>query len=220
MGSVALVGMGANGRDRGTRALGVATVVLLLLDPGLATAIGFALSVLATAGILLLAPGWRDALTRWLPRWLAEAVAVPRGRPARLHAADRGDLGPGQPGRGAGQPAGGAGGRAGHRPGAARRPAHAGRAAGRPVGAAWPAGWCVPWIVEVARHMASLPTAGRPLGERTARDRGPGPGERWRSRCSDRAWCDGAPPGWRAAGCSSRPSWCGCRRPAGRPRAG
>ena len=77
MGTVALVGMGANGRDRGTRALGVATVVLLLLDPGLATAIGFGLSVLATAGILLLAPGWRDALTRWLPRWLAEAVAVP-----------------------------------------------------------------------------------------------------------------------------------------------
>ena len=77
MGTVALVGMGANGRDRGTRALGVATVVLLLLDPGLASAIGFGLSVLATAGILLLAPGWRDALARWLPRWLAEAVAVP-----------------------------------------------------------------------------------------------------------------------------------------------
>jgi competence protein ComEC len=77
MGSVALLGMGANGADRGMRALGVAAIILLLLDPMLASAIGFALSVLATAGILLLAPGWRDALARWLPRWLAEAVAVP-----------------------------------------------------------------------------------------------------------------------------------------------
>ena len=77
MGSVALLGMGANGTDRGTRALGIATIVLLLVDPTLATALGFGLSVLATAGILLLAPGWRDALSRWLPRWLAEAVAVP-----------------------------------------------------------------------------------------------------------------------------------------------
>ena len=72
-----LLGMGANGADRGTRALGVATIVLLLARPGLASAVGFGLSVLATAGILLLAPGWRDALARWLPRWLAEAVAVP-----------------------------------------------------------------------------------------------------------------------------------------------
>jgi competence protein ComEC len=77
MGSVALLGMGANGADRGMRALGVAAIVLLLVDPRLASAVGFALSVLATAGILLLAPGWRDALSRWLPRWLAEAVAVP-----------------------------------------------------------------------------------------------------------------------------------------------
>jgi competence protein ComEC len=38
---------------------------------------GFALSVLATAGILLLAPVWRDALMRWTPRWVAEAVSVP-----------------------------------------------------------------------------------------------------------------------------------------------
>jgi competence protein ComEC len=77
MGSVALLGMGANGADRGTRALGVATVILLMVDPGLASTAGFGLSVLATAGILLLAPGWRDRLATWLPRWLAEAIAVP-----------------------------------------------------------------------------------------------------------------------------------------------
>src|SRR6478735_6046521 len=77
MGAVGLLALGFNGRQRGSRALGVAVVVLLLVQPGLATSLGFALSVLATGGILLLAPGWRDALARWLPRWLAEAVAVP-----------------------------------------------------------------------------------------------------------------------------------------------
>ena len=77
MGSVALIGMGAHGRRRGTRALGAAVLLLLLLDPWLATSIGFALSACATAGILWLAPGWRDRLARWLPRWVAEAVAVP-----------------------------------------------------------------------------------------------------------------------------------------------
>ena len=77
MGSVALVGMGAGGRERGVRALGVAVWILLLLDPWLALSIGFALSALATAGILFLAPPCRDALGRWMPRWLAEAIAVP-----------------------------------------------------------------------------------------------------------------------------------------------
>ncbi len=77
MGTVALVGLGSNGLRRGTRALGVAVVVLLVTDPWLASSVGFALSVLATAGILLLAPPWRDALARWLPRWAAEAIAVP-----------------------------------------------------------------------------------------------------------------------------------------------
>lgn len=77
MGTVALVGMGANGRSRGTRCLGVAVLGLLLVWPRLAVTAGFALSVLATAGILLLAPVWRDALARWAPRWVAEAVSVP-----------------------------------------------------------------------------------------------------------------------------------------------
>ena len=77
MGAVGLLAMGVNGRHRALRGLGVAVVVLLLVQPGLAVSVGFALSVLATAGIVILAPGWRDALARWLPRWLAEAIAVP-----------------------------------------------------------------------------------------------------------------------------------------------
>lgn len=77
MGSVALIGMGSNGRQKGVRALGVAVFTLLLFDPWLALSLGFVLSALATAGILFLAPPWRDALMRWLPRWMAEAVTVP-----------------------------------------------------------------------------------------------------------------------------------------------
>ncbi len=77
MGTVALLAMGTDGRQRGARALGAAVVALLLVDPRLSLSIGFALSVTATAGIILLAPGWRDALASWLPRWLAEAIAVP-----------------------------------------------------------------------------------------------------------------------------------------------
>ena len=77
MGSVALIGMGSNGREKGVRAFGVAVFLLLLFDPWLALSLGFVLSALATAGILFLAPPWRDALMRWLPRWIAEAVSVP-----------------------------------------------------------------------------------------------------------------------------------------------
>ncbi len=77
MGSVALLGLQAGGRAAGTRALGAATAGLLVLDPALASTAGFALSVLATGGILLVGPRTRDALAGWLPRAWAEAIAVP-----------------------------------------------------------------------------------------------------------------------------------------------
>lgn len=77
MGSVALLGLGSRGPDQGVRALGIALLVLLALDPWLAVSPGFTLSALATLGILLVAPPMRDALDDWLPRWAAEAFAVP-----------------------------------------------------------------------------------------------------------------------------------------------
>ncbi len=77
MGTVGLLALGSNGRQRALRGLSVAVVALLLVDPGLGTSPGFALSAMATGGIVLLAPGWRDTLARGIPRWLAEAVAVP-----------------------------------------------------------------------------------------------------------------------------------------------
>ncbi|WP_240311514.1 ComEC/Rec2 family competence protein [Nocardioides houyundeii] len=77
MGSVALFALTRNGTDRGLRTLGVAVVALLLADPRFAVSAGFALSVLATAGILVLAPEWSAAMSRWLPRWACDAIAVP-----------------------------------------------------------------------------------------------------------------------------------------------
>jgi competence protein ComEC len=157
MGSVALLGLGTNGTDTGTRALGVATVVLLLVDPGLATAVGFVLSVLATAGILLLAPTWRDALARWLPRWLAEAVAVPAAAqlvctPVVAAVAGQVSL-----------VAVGANLLAAPVVGPATVLGLMGGLttlvwppAGRILGSA--AGWCVAWIVEIAQRGAGLPT--------------------------------------------------------------
>ncbi|MEV5966920.1 ComEC/Rec2 family competence protein [Kribbella sp. NPDC051952] len=78
MGLIALAAMtsGGSGR-RAVRSLSVAVIGLLLLDTSLARSAGFALSVLATAGIVLLGPGWRDAMAKWLPRWLAEAISCP-----------------------------------------------------------------------------------------------------------------------------------------------
>jgi competence protein ComEC len=78
MGTVALVALAAGRPRAALPALATAVAALLLLDPGLARSPGFALSVLATLGLVVLAPGWRDALqARGVPRPLAEALAVP-----------------------------------------------------------------------------------------------------------------------------------------------
>ncbi len=77
MGLVALAALGAGGRQAGLRHLSVAATALLLLDPYLARSIGFTLSVLASGGIVWWARPWTSLLQRWLPRVLAESVAVP-----------------------------------------------------------------------------------------------------------------------------------------------
>jgi len=78
MGAVGLLAL-ALGRERAALpALSTAVIVLVLVDPGMAVSMGFALSVVATAGLVLLAPRWADGLAaRGVPRGLAEAVAVP-----------------------------------------------------------------------------------------------------------------------------------------------
>ena len=77
MGSVALLATAVDSAVRGIRTLSVAVLGLLLIDPAMASSIGFALSAVATAGILLVAPRFRLALARWLPGWLADAIAIP-----------------------------------------------------------------------------------------------------------------------------------------------
>lgn len=80
MGTVALsalVAGAADGPRRGLRSLSAAVLGLLVVDPWLSRSAGFVLSTAATAGIVLWATPWADRMTRWAPRWLAEAVCVP-----------------------------------------------------------------------------------------------------------------------------------------------
>ena len=77
MGCAGLAGLGLGGRQRGLRQLSWAVVALLLIDPWLSATAGFALSVVATAGIICWGRPWTEALSGWLPRPLSEAVAIP-----------------------------------------------------------------------------------------------------------------------------------------------
>lgn len=80
MGIVGLIGVSRSRRAAGAPALGASVIVLLVIDPWLARSYGFALSVLATAGLLLFARPWGEGLAARLPailRPLAFAVAVP-----------------------------------------------------------------------------------------------------------------------------------------------
>ncbi|MCS5720297.1 ComEC/Rec2 family competence protein [Herbiconiux sp. CPCC 205763] len=77
MAVIVLVALAAGRPSSGLPPLCLSVVVLLALDPWLARSAGFALSVLATAGLLLLTRPLASVGERFLPRWLALAVAVP-----------------------------------------------------------------------------------------------------------------------------------------------
>lgn len=158
MGVVGLFALGTDGRRRGLRALGVAVTGLLLVWPPLAVSIGFALSVLATAGIVVAGPPISRGLARTLPMPLAQAVAVPLAAQVAVTPVIAGISGEVSlvavlanvvvaPAVGPATVLGLAGGLLG--------------LAWLPLGQAcgWAAGWCVAWIVTVAEWGAQLPRA-------------------------------------------------------------
>ncbi|HEX2419901.1 MAG TPA: ComEC/Rec2 family competence protein [Micromonosporaceae bacterium] len=78
MGTLGLVALASSRPRAAVPGLATSVYLLVVADPELAADPGFALSVLATAGLLLLAPRWRDALRRRrVPSGVAEALAVP-----------------------------------------------------------------------------------------------------------------------------------------------
>ncbi|HVV74720.1 MAG TPA: ComEC/Rec2 family competence protein [Mycobacteriales bacterium] len=76
MSGVMLLAMLTGRRTSARPALASAVVLLVVLDPFLARSVGFVLSVVATAGIVVLAPGWTRRLESRLPRPAAVALAV------------------------------------------------------------------------------------------------------------------------------------------------
>ncbi|RKT82827.1 competence protein ComEC [Saccharopolyspora antimicrobica] len=78
MGAVTLLALVLGRRRSALPVLSASVIGLLLLLPELATSAGFALSVAATAGLVVLAPAWAAALRdRGVPVGVAEAIAVP-----------------------------------------------------------------------------------------------------------------------------------------------
>lgn len=77
MGAVALLALCVGRRKQALPALCTAIIALLAWSPSLAVDAGFALSVLATSGLVLLAPGWSDWLqSHGCRRAPADALAV------------------------------------------------------------------------------------------------------------------------------------------------
>lgn len=77
MGAVTLVAVVTHRRRQAIPALAGSVLVLLIAAPELAVDAGFALSVTATAGLVVLAPVWsRRWVARGWPKPLADAVAV------------------------------------------------------------------------------------------------------------------------------------------------
>jgi competence protein ComEC len=77
MGAITLAGMLSSRRRQALPALAATVLVLVAVAPQLAVDVGFALSVLATAALVLIAPAWsRRLVARGWPRPAADAFAV------------------------------------------------------------------------------------------------------------------------------------------------
>jgi competence protein ComEC len=82
MAGLVMFGVATGRGPGGRRALCLAVVVLLLADPGLAGALGFQLSVAATAGVLWLGPAAAGALPDRFPERARKAVGMTLGAQA------------------------------------------------------------------------------------------------------------------------------------------
>ncbi|HEX6887437.1 MAG TPA: ComEC/Rec2 family competence protein [Candidatus Nanopelagicales bacterium] len=88
MGVVALLALGVGGRRRGSAALLGACLALLVALPAFAISLGFALSVAATGGLLLVGPPMAGRLGRWrATRWAPEPVRAAFAVAAAAHLA-------------------------------------------------------------------------------------------------------------------------------------
>lgn len=77
MGAIGALAMLSGRPKRVGALLALSIVLLLLMDPWLALDFAFILSVLATLGLHLVGRRCAGWLSRWLPLWLAQAVAIP-----------------------------------------------------------------------------------------------------------------------------------------------
>ncbi|WP_406830236.1 ComEC/Rec2 family competence protein [Pedococcus sp. KACC 23699] len=80
MGAIGLIGLSRSRRAAGIPVLSAAVLVLLVIDPWLSRSYGFALSTLATLGLLLFTRSWGEAIGRRLPRRIRSwgpALAIP-----------------------------------------------------------------------------------------------------------------------------------------------
>jgi competence protein ComEC len=77
MGLVAVLALATGRRRRALPAMCAAVLCLIYVDPTLSRSVGFALSVVATGALLVLAPPLRTRMATRMPGWLADALAVP-----------------------------------------------------------------------------------------------------------------------------------------------
>ena len=77
MAAVMLIALATRTRGDSLPALGFAMAAVVVIDPWQSREPGFALSVLATGGLLLIAPRITAYLQRWVPRQVAAVIAIP-----------------------------------------------------------------------------------------------------------------------------------------------
>lgn len=77
MAVIALLAISSGRATHGVSILALSVLVILTFDPWLAKDFGFALSVSATVGLLLLVAPLRQFLCKFLPDWLALLIAIP-----------------------------------------------------------------------------------------------------------------------------------------------